>query len=752
MQGGIGRFGWWSASRNATAGGEAFVLTSKVAIYRESPAIFVDGEPILPAMAIGADTFASVDGFAEAGIRIYQTFYRGRDAMMGWDGESGFDYSEDEAAFAEALDHNPDALLLPVVGYLDKVPRKWVESHIREMTVLNTDRYGLGPSPASDVFTRETVAVIQLYIRHFEKSAFRDHIIGYHVINGRSFEWLAWDWYRPDIIGFDDYSQPMLNAFRVWLAQRYENNVDALRDAWRDSHVTFETALIPAVEQRRGAPGSVLPSADDGLQGCDYHTCYAETWAKQAKRFCGAAKEAVGQAKITAVFNGYNKINCHSTYIQCIGHLAFQQLLDDPCVDVIMGPYSYENRGIDGCHFPQVCESSFALHGKLFMEQIDTRTAIVTPPQPQWGQCETVEQSVELMKRDMGTIITHALAVQWFDMQSACEAWGAMQGGPHWYDHPDLRGMQLQLAGIAQKALHADSRSTAEIAVFIDNGSYLLQRLNRGFGSLFITAQLQYEFDKLSAPFDCYLLEDLPHVRDYKCYIFLNAFDLSDAVIAAIRQRIHEQGATALYFYAPGCYRERRLDLAGVADRIGIALGLDERRDFIHTDITDTQHPLTAALGARLDYGSDIDPEAYRKTTAYFPANRDLFRLAPIFHGNDADAETLGVLRANGRPGLCVKPWNKGTVVYSAAPLMPARLIRAVAAHAGVHLYTDQDDLVYANNDFLFITSRTEGSKHIRLPCRRDVSDALTGESLAGKVRDVALAMGRNETRILELR
>lgn len=727
------------------------MLTSKVALHNNSPAIFVNGAPILPGMAIGADNFAVADGFAEAGLPIYQSFYRDCDPMMGWDGEFQFDYSEDEKLFAEMLDYNPDALLLPIVGYLNKPPRKWMENHIKEMTILNTSRYGLGPSPASEIFTRESEEAIGRYIRHFEQSVFRDNIIGYHVINGRSFEWLAWDWFRPDIIGFDDYSQPMIDEFRRWLRQKYANDVAVLRDAWKDSSVSFEAAPIPTVEQRMGNPGSVLPGADDGLQGCDYHTCYAETWVKQTKRFCHAAKEAVGHAKIIAVFNGYNKIHCHDTYLQCVGHLAFEQLLESPCVDVIMGPYSYENRGIDGCHFPQVCESSFALHGKVFMEQIDTRTAIVTPRQPQWGQPDTVAESVEIMKRDMGTIITHGLAVQYFDMKNAVSAWGGMKPGPHWYDHPELKTMQIALTGLVGKAMHEDNRSTAEIAVFIDNRSYLLQRLNRGFGSLYITAQLQYEFDKISAPFDCYLLEDLPHIRDYKFYVFLNAFDLSEEVVAAIRGRVYEKGATALYFYAPACYHQGKLDLAGGEERIGIALGMEDSRDFIHTEITNTDHCLTKTSGANLAYGSEIDPEYYQQTTAYFPTNKELFRYSPIFFGADPAAKTLGILRVNQQSGLCVKEWNNGTVVYSAAPMMPAKLIRNIAAHAKVHLYTDQDDLVYANHNYLFITSRTDGGKQIHLPRVCDVADALTEKHIGKKVCEVSVKMKKNETRIFKL-
>ena len=730
------------------------MLTSHVSMHNNLPAIFVNNSPILPAMAIGADDFAPANGFPDAGIRIYQTFYRNEFSdgylHMGWDGEDNFDYSRDEELFAAMLKHNPEGLILPVVGYLNTVPRKWVESNIGEMTFLNTRRFGLGPSPASEKFTGKSQEVIRRYIDHFEKSGFRDNIIGYHVVNGRSFEWLAWDWLRPDMIGFDDYSRPMLNEFRRWLKLKYSGDVEMLREAWKDSTADFESAVIPEVSQRFGKNGHVLPGPDEGLRVSDYHTCYAEAWANQAIRFCGAAKDAVSQSKIIAVFNGYNMINCHDTYVQCVGQLAFMKLVKCPHIDVIMAPYSYENRSIEGCHFPQVCESSVMLHGKVFMDQIDTRTAIVRPRQPQWGQPDTVEESIEMMKRDMGAIVTHGTAYQYFDMHKACNDLNYPEGAPHWWSHPQMKSMQMNLSGIARKAFQTDSSSTAEIALFIDNGSCLLQNLNRGFGSLFINTQIQYELDKISAPVDRYVLEDFPAVRDYKFYIFLNAFDIPESSLASIRERVFHRGATALYFYAPSCYRNRKLDVDGALECIGISLGMEDKKDYIHIDINGNGHPFTKGLDGK-NYGSDIAPDIYRRTTAYFPQNKELFRFSPVFYSIDTDAEILGRLRTNGQAGLCVKKWNNGVVVFSAAPLMPAGLIRNIAHDAGVHLYTEDNDLVYANNNFVFVVSRTDGNKVIHLPSPRNVNDGITGKLMGKNVEDLRIRMSKNETCIFEL-
>ena len=47
-----------------------------------------------------------------------------------------------------------------------------------------------------------------------------------------------------------DFSEPMRRAFRHWLRQRYTEDVGALRVAWNDAEVTFETAEVPSTAEQ----------------------------------------------------------------------------------------------------------------------------------------------------------------------------------------------------------------------------------------------------------------------------------------------------------------------------------------------------------------------------------------------------------------------------------------------------------------------------------------------------------------------
>lgn len=726
------------------------MLTSRIELHQGVPTVMVDDRPILPMMGLGAPGFAEADGLIGAGVQLYYPLAP-NNAHQRWDGRGGIDYSHDERLLDEFLTRHPDALVLPEVGYLNRVPRAWMDDHPEELTWLNTQRYGLGPSPASEVFTCESEELISAFVDHFEQSPWSDNIIGYLVNNGKSHEWLAWDWFRPDIIGLDDYSRPMVRRFRTYLVERYGGDVEALRESWHDASVTFDTAEPPTVPVRMGKPWQVLLPEQDAARVYDYNRCYAEAWADQAIRFASAVKRALPGPKLAALYHGYSKLHCHDTYIQVVGQLGFSRLLRHDNIDLVLAPYSYENRGLDGVHYIQLCEGSVKLHGKAVMDQIDTRTFRTSPPQPQWGQVETLPGTLEVMKRDVAACATQGMLAQVYDMCRTDRAWGLMENTRFWYDTPEQHDLMEKLASVIRRGMDRQRTSAAETAVLIDNDSFMRQALNRGFGSLYVTAQLQYQFGRVPAPYDCYLLDDLPEMPPYKLYVLLNAFGLDGAVGQSLVQRVTEQGATVLYFYAPGCYHEGKLDVPGIAERAGVGLGMDDRKAFIQTRLVDRSHPLLADCDGIESYGSDIDPAHFRRTTAYFPDRKDTFLFSPVFYADDPDAQVLGTLADNGKPALVDKAWGRGRIVYSSAPMMPGELLCNIARRAGVHLYTDGDDLVYAGGSLVSVTSRQQGRRTIGLPGPTTVCDALTGECLGRNVERVELDMSLHETRILEL-
>jgi hypothetical protein len=73
------------------------------------------------------------------------------------------------------------------------------------------------------------------------------------------------------------------------------------------------------------------------------------------------------------------------------------------------------------------------------------------------------------------------------------------------------------------------------------------------------------------------------------------------------------------------------------------------------------------------------------------------------------------------RPGLGVKTFNAGTAdewhsVYSATPNIPSPVLRGVARYAGVHLYNEEGDVLYATPRFVAAHTVKGGPRTFKLP------------------------------------
>jgi len=135
-------------------------------------------------------------------------------------------------------------------------------------------------------------------------------------------------------------------------------------------------------------------------------------------------------------------------------------------------------------------------------------------------------------------------------------------------------------------------------------------------------------------------------------------------------------------------------------DITGITFGSGEHPWGPLINLVNFDHPITQNLPHDLTWGTN-NP------------------LCPIFHVNDSGARTLGnVVYSQGRcrPGFVIKEFPNWKSIYSAAPNLPAGVLREIARYAGVHIYNDDGDVIYATRDLLAIHTAAGGHREIRLP------------------------------------
>jgi hypothetical protein len=168
------------------------------------------------------------------------------------------------------------------------------------------------------------------------------------------------------------------------------------------------------------------------------------------------------------------------------------------------------------------------------------------------------------------------------------------------------------------------------------------------------------------------------------------------------------RGAAALWFYAPGLVGES-LSVERMERLTGLRLAVDVRAG-----------PLVVRAAGALGEAREKGPGPF------FTEYGTQEQFAPVVYADDPDAEVLGHLvegrrPSTGRPlaaraGLVRKKVEGATAIFSAAPAMPAGLLRQLASDAGVHIYAAGGEVVYACRSLLAVAAEPGSRPQVRLP------------------------------------
>ncbi|HID21786.1 MAG TPA: hypothetical protein EYP14_05225 [Planctomycetaceae bacterium] len=77
------------------------------------------------------------------------------------------------------------------------------------------------------------------------------------------------------------------------------------------------------------------------------------------------------------------------------------------------------------------------------------------------------------------------------------------------------------------------------------------------------------------------------------------------------------------------------------------------------------------------------------------------------------------------------KKMDVWTSVYASRPNLPADVLRSLARAAGVHIYNDAGDVIYANNILLAVHSAEGGERTFRLPQAAQVVELFSGRTVS---------------------
>ncbi len=692
---------------------------ARVGMHMGTPAMFVDDVPTA-AMTYttgwGKDYSRYFHDFGKAGVRFVSIIITPTTLPV-WKGPGEFDFSTIDAVMTRVVANNPDALIFPRVDLFS--PPWWNKLHPDELmrfddgaTMKPMERAGNTelPSWASEVWRKDVADCLRRMIAHIQSQPYGKRVVGYHLSSGGTNEWYYYSnyvWFFNEPLEYYlDYSKPQTEAFRRWLTKKYGSD-DALRAAWNNPRAALGTAEIASKRAKKTTNHFIFFDPAKSMHVVDTYDFEAELVADTIAYFCRVVKDATGRKAFTGAFYGYVTGAVDKVY------LATRHLLECPDIDFLTSPsdYSFREPG-SGYSTYRTAARSIQLHGKLWWDENDYYTHL-TPASmwvEGWTGPRTFKNTETQQIRQISNEIANASAGWWFDMS----------GG--WYDSPESMEMVAKLNDIAERSARTDRSSVAEIAFVVDEKSLLYITMNDPMkGDLYrpLIMEQRMPAGKIGAPVDWILMDDLGDAPQYKMYVFLNAFHVTESQKAALKRRLGGGAKAVVWVYAPG-YVGKTLDVKGCMDLTGIKLKSLDDKSPLQVEISANGQSFLPGVAAGSMYGTSM-------------------KIGPIIVGDDPSAEVLGALYGVGEQGFITKKIDGVQVFFSAAPVLSPEVLRGIARKAGVHLFESGDDVLYVNRSFIGIHTVRPGKRTLRFPKPADLYDVYNNAVVASKAKEVAL-------------
>jgi hypothetical protein len=672
--------------------------------------------------------------FATAGIKIH--FLSINPAGRAYAADNLYKRLDSDAE--SILKRCPDIyfLILTSVDIRKANEPRWFKDKSDQLAIWPSNmREGDRPSMASKIWREEVKGDLRRLVKHVENTPYANRVLGFFLSGGGG-EWGDY-W---------DYSQPARQGFIEWLNVKYGGNVQLLQKKWNNPDISFEKVAIPAWKELSSADDGIFYSPGKSRRVIDYLTYHHQLAADVAIDFCRVIKEESGNKKLAGLWNGYmfspewwQDGDTTNNIIYNRRVKMFSRILESPYVDFITSPYAYQERYCGGFFVSPVPTNSVILHGKLRIFEDDTRTHLTTSHPSflsaekygdNFGKTADENETIAVLKRNFAGVLANP--------GSGLYYFGLGKDGYKWFDSPAILNTVGSFKEIADTMV-TGNRSTSGIAVIVSYRSFLYQKINDLSRDLLV--RQMYNLSMIGAPFDAYLDSDLSDKEfpfdKYKMYIFLNSFYLPDAERRLISEKVCGNGNTVVWIYASGYVDDENAQVGNISSLTGINVDKYEGK-MTHPScvVNNYIHEMTRGL----------------PTNMRFVCERPI---EPVFWVNDPDAQVLGEIinttNEGGiytfrKPGLCVKRFKDWTSVWSGVPNLPSCLLRNMAKTAGVHIYSEGDDQVFASQKVFSIHARYDGIRKISFPGKITVYDPFRKEHVMRNADKIERFMKKGDT------
>lgn len=715
-----------------------------------SPALVIDGKTY-PPMAVTArlERPEYIRELGNAGIKVFFLMTNTDWLRPGKDytdenGEKQHEPSGMEAFIQNAevlLKEVPDAYIIVRVGL--HPPVEWMEENQDELITYQDGSHE--PSIlVSEVHRDEVPGMYVFASEKWQQAAqkalmefcdkvdtlwFRDRVIGYFLAAGGTSEWYPVNAICDRRKGkYGDFSPAFLKAYERFLRARYGTE-EALRNAWKKEDASFEHPIIPNIDEQahifvengimdamkyyesadriigkninmdgeKSANLGVFLNMNDYRYVADFYDALHQATAEAIIFFAKTLKTRY-TGKIVGAF--YGSYGCTDFYNSTTTTSTIP-ILDCGYVDFLAAPGVYNNREPGGSVAQREMQDSFRLRGRMFVAEEDSRTHLEDHFYRDAMGLYDIRDSIVTLKRDFARILTDDIYAWWFDQHE--------HGGR--YMHPEIYQLFKRQKEIAEFSYTLDRCKKNEIAVIYDQES--CHTVSMYTNTLMLDYYRTSDLPKLGASVDYYFHNDMARedMPDYKFYIMLNLFQISDAEKEAIIQKARKNHAVVLWIYAPGFInpdQEVVMSEQNIEKLTGFHVECLDHTCSPRFKITNLEHPAVRYAVEDRRYGY-IDRDVHSNVwleNVILPAYMN-----PGFYIKDDSAVILGTYCEMGLPAYGLKEMDGWTSVYCAPQIVRSELLASLAEYAGCHLYNLDDDVLYANQNFVTIHASYKG-KH----------------------------------------
>ena len=248
---------------------------------------------------------------------------------------------------------------------------------------------------------------------------------------------------------------------------------------------------------------------------------------------------------------------------------------------------------------------------------------------------------------------------------------------------------------------------------------------------------------KAGFAYDIHLIEDIEIIPDdYKTYIFINSFYLSDAQRKTIKQRFGKNNNLLVFSYAAGYFTGD--------DNAAYSCDVKNMSSFLNMNMAVAADCNAIPRGRMTgNYGNQVLAVSAKNPEALYP----------LFYINDPAAKVMATFtdsspELNGKAAMALKDNGSYRTVYCGIPVWTPELLRTLAALGGTHVYS-QDKPTYVlrpGNGHILLHTADASTANIVLPRpARRVYDVTNNRELARNCSKLTVQIPRRSTIYLRI-